>query len=171
LTLRRRRAQGNAFSCHTKKTHGQLSLCLLQQHRDAAANRVAARAVDAELDARFRAAIHAVAGRDADPAIRASGNAKFGDYQMNAAMALAKELGKSPRELMQFFGTELGRSRRELAIDALEHRDDFVCVTARQGCRPDGRRLSYRAHVGPVTVPRDAARRRPARRHWSAADR
>jgi len=52
-----------------------------------------------ELDARFRAAIHAVAGRDADPAIRASGNAKFGDYQMNAAMALAKELGKSPREL------------------------------------------------------------------------
>jgi len=52
-----------------------------------------------ELDARFRAAIHAVAGRDADPAIRASGNAKFGDYQMNAAMALAKELGKNPREL------------------------------------------------------------------------
>ena len=52
-----------------------------------------------ELDARFRAAIHAVAGRDADPAIRASGNAKFGDYQMNAAMALAKELGQSPREL------------------------------------------------------------------------
>jgi arginyl-tRNA synthetase len=52
-----------------------------------------------ELDARFRAAIHAVAGRDADPAIRASGNAKFGDYQMNAAMALAKELGKNPRDL------------------------------------------------------------------------
>ena len=42
-----------------------------------------------ELDARFRAAIRAVADRDADPAIRASGNAKFGDYQMNAARALA----------------------------------------------------------------------------------
>lgn len=36
---------------------------------------------------------------DADPAIRASGNPKFGDYQMNAAMALAKELGRNPREV------------------------------------------------------------------------
>jgi arginyl-tRNA synthetase len=52
-----------------------------------------------ELDARFRAAIRAAAGVDADPAIRASGNAKFGDYQVNAAMALAKELGKNPREV------------------------------------------------------------------------
>ncbi|MBI1303695.1 MAG: arginine--tRNA ligase [Phycisphaera sp.] len=52
-----------------------------------------------ELDARFRAAIRAATGVDADPAIRASGNAKFGDYQVNAAMALAKELGKNPREV------------------------------------------------------------------------
>ena len=54
-----------------------------------------------ELDARFRAAIRAATGTDADPAIRASGNAKFGDYQVNAAMALAKELGKNPRELAE----------------------------------------------------------------------
>jgi arginyl-tRNA synthetase len=52
-----------------------------------------------ELDARFRAAIRAATGADADPAIRASGNPKFGDYQVNAAMALAKELGKNPREV------------------------------------------------------------------------
>jgi arginyl-tRNA synthetase len=52
-----------------------------------------------ELDARFRAAIRAAMGVDADPVIRASGNAKFGDYQVNAAMALAKEFGKNPREV------------------------------------------------------------------------
>ena len=54
-----------------------------------------------ELDARFRAAIRAATGTDADPAIRASGNAKFGDYQVNAAMALAKELGRNPREVAE----------------------------------------------------------------------
>ena len=51
------------------------------------------------LDARFRAAIRTATGAEADPQIRVSGNAKFGDFQMNAAMALAKERGTNPRAL------------------------------------------------------------------------
>ncbi len=51
------------------------------------------------LDARFRAAIHAVSGIDADPQIRSSTNPSFGDYQANAAMSLAKETKGNPREL------------------------------------------------------------------------
>jgi len=49
------------------------------------------------------------AAADADPVLRVSGNAKgggkggqpFGDYQANAAMALAKRLGQKPRDLAQ----------------------------------------------------------------------
>ncbi|MCE2881136.1 MAG: arginine--tRNA ligase [Planctomycetaceae bacterium] len=51
------------------------------------------------LDARFNRAIEAVCGRAADPQVRASGNPKFGDYQVNAAMSLAKERGTNPRAL------------------------------------------------------------------------
>ncbi len=38
-------------------------------------------------------------GADGDPIVRASQDAKFGDYQSNAAMGLAKKLGKKPRDL------------------------------------------------------------------------
>lgn len=41
------------------------------------------------------------AGRGVDPLIRASGDAKFGDYQSNVAMSLAKTLGKKPREVAE----------------------------------------------------------------------
>ncbi len=51
------------------------------------------------LDARFRAAIHAVSALDADPQIRLSTNPNFGDYQANAAMSLAKETKGNPRDL------------------------------------------------------------------------
>jgi arginyl-tRNA synthetase len=54
-----------------------------------------------ELDARFRAAIRAVTGVESDPQIRPSGNVKFGDFQVNAAMALAKERGTNPRALAE----------------------------------------------------------------------
>ncbi|MFM7134115.1 MAG: arginine--tRNA ligase, partial [Planctomycetota bacterium] len=54
-----------------------------------------------ELDARFRRAIAAVAGAEADPQIRPSTNPKFGDFQMNAAMSLAKERGTNPRALAE----------------------------------------------------------------------
>lgn len=54
---------------------------------------------------RFTRAIAAafpdLAPADIDPAITASKNPKFGDFQCNAAMALGKRLGKPPREIAQ----------------------------------------------------------------------
>src|SRR3954469_20692372 len=47
-----------------------------------------------QLDHAFRAAIRAAFGADADPLIGVAQNDKFGDYQSNAAMGLAKELGQ-----------------------------------------------------------------------------
>ena len=54
-----------------------------------------------ELEARFTRAIEVVTGSAADPAIRVSGNAKFGDFQVNAAMGLAKERGANPRAIAE----------------------------------------------------------------------
>lgn len=51
---------------------------------------------------RFAAAISQACGLVVDPAdtqVRASADAKFGDYQCNAAMALAKKLGKKPHDV------------------------------------------------------------------------
>jgi len=56
------------------------------------------------LTERFRDAIRAVLGDptvEVDPLIRPAQDRKFGDYQSNAAMGLAKRLGKPPRELAQ----------------------------------------------------------------------
>ena len=49
---------------------------------------------------RFRIALKKAFGQEhscTDPLIRASNNAKFGDYQANLAMSLAKTLGQNPR--------------------------------------------------------------------------
>ena len=54
-----------------------------------------------ELEARFTRAIEVVTGSAADPAIRVSGNAKFGDFPVNAAMGLAKERGANPRAIAE----------------------------------------------------------------------
>ncbi len=48
----------------------------------------------AELDSAFRAAIKEAFSLDADPQIGVSQNDKFGDYQSNAAMSLAKTLSE-----------------------------------------------------------------------------
>lgn len=56
------------------------------------------------LDARFRAAISSVLGivpEACDPQIRSSSDPKHGDFQSNAAMALAKAHGHKPRELAE----------------------------------------------------------------------
>lgn len=58
-------------------------------------------APDVALTARFQSAFAEAFGeefRTADPVIRPG---KFADYQCNAAMALAKKLGKNPREIAQ----------------------------------------------------------------------
>jgi arginyl-tRNA synthetase len=54
------------------------------------------------LAARFRSAIAAAMGpehADADPVIRRSQQERFGDYQANGAMALAKAVGRPPRDV------------------------------------------------------------------------
>lgn len=51
--------------------------------------------------ARFSGALQTLfPGDDIDPLIRESKDAKFGDYQVNAVMGLAKRFGKNPRELV-----------------------------------------------------------------------
>lgn len=60
--------------------------------------------IDNILTDRVRAAIAAVAGVEAapaDPQVSCSTNPRFGDYQANAAMALAKRLKKKPRDVAQ----------------------------------------------------------------------
>ncbi len=56
------------------------------------------------LEQRLSSAIASAIGQDhadQDPQIRPSTNPKFGDYQANLAMGLAKKLGQNPRQLAQ----------------------------------------------------------------------
>lgn len=56
------------------------------------------------LNARFADAFASLLGeehRDADPILRPSANPKFGDYQSNCAMGLAKKLKRKPRDLAE----------------------------------------------------------------------
>jgi arginyl-tRNA synthetase len=48
--------------------------------------------IAAQLDGMFRTAIREAFDLDADPLIGVSQNEKFGDYQSNAAMGLAKQV-------------------------------------------------------------------------------
>lgn len=50
--------------------------------------------ITAQLDAAFRQAIQTAFGLDADPLISPAANDKFGDYQSNAAMGLAKAVAE-----------------------------------------------------------------------------
>ncbi len=51
-----------------------------------------------ELDALFRSAVQRALDLDADPQLGASQNEKFGDYQANMAMGLARKLATAPGE-------------------------------------------------------------------------
>lgn len=56
------------------------------------------------LNERFASAFEKALGSEhanADPILRPSGNPKFGDYQSNCAMGLAKKVGQKPRDLAQ----------------------------------------------------------------------
>ncbi|MFP5375741.1 MAG: arginine--tRNA ligase, partial [Acidimicrobiia bacterium] len=55
-----------------------------------------------DLTPRFARAIEAAFGPDhagTDPVLRRSTSERFGDYQANVAMSLAKALGRNPREV------------------------------------------------------------------------
>src|SRR5882672_1275755 len=77
-----------------------------------------------QLDQVFRAAISAAFGVDADPLIGPAQNEKFGDYQSNAAMGLAKQIAEktgqktNPRAVAEQIKAklELGAMSQEIAI-------------------------------------------------------
>jgi arginyl-tRNA synthetase len=72
----------------------------------------------AQLDQRFRSALTSAFGREADPLLTPSQNEKFGDYQSNAAMGLAKQLGQKPRDVAQKIveKLDLGEMAAEVSI-------------------------------------------------------
>ena len=62
------------------------------------------KSIQSQLEACFREAFAAAlgdAGRTADPLIRPAQDPRFGDYQSNAAMGLAKALRQKPRDVAQ----------------------------------------------------------------------
>ncbi len=66
----------------------------------------------------FSQAIAAVSGRPAgeiDPLVKSSGDPKFGDYQCNAAMGLAKTLGAKAREVAERIAAAAGPLLAEIA--------------------------------------------------------
>ena len=71
-----------------------------------------------QLETAFAAAIKAAFGIDADPILAPSQSDKFGDYQSNAAMGLAKQLGKKPREVADQIKAklDLGNIASEITI-------------------------------------------------------
>ncbi|MEN9668433.1 MAG: hypothetical protein RLZZ386_340, partial [Planctomycetota bacterium] len=73
------------------------------------------------IDVGFREALLAAMGESAaatDPSIKVAANPKFGDFQANFAMGLAKSLattlGKNPREVAQLVVDHLPQSLRDL---------------------------------------------------------
>ncbi len=50
--------------------------------------------IAAKLEEAFRSAIRSAFGLEADPLVGIAQNDKFGDYQANAAMGLAKEISE-----------------------------------------------------------------------------
>lgn len=53
------------------------------------------------------------AGTGVDPQIRVSTDGKFGDYQSNVAMGLAKQLGRKPREVAEQIAAALSPAARD----------------------------------------------------------
>jgi arginyl-tRNA synthetase len=80
--------------------------------------------IQSQLDQTFRAAIQAAFGFDADPILAVSQNDKFGDYQSNAAMGLAKQLSEragqktNPRQVAEQIKAklDLGEMASEVSI-------------------------------------------------------
>jgi arginyl-tRNA synthetase len=70
------------------------------------------------LDSAFREAIRQAFGADADPVIVPSQNEKFGDYQSNAAMGLAKAQKLNPRQVAEQIKAklDLGAMASEVSI-------------------------------------------------------
>ncbi len=66
---------------------------------------------------------------DADPLLRQATNTGFGDFQANAAMGLAKTLGRKPREVAEAIARELGDAGGLLAGPAEVAGPGFLNLT------------------------------------------
>ena len=89
-----------------------------------------------QLEAAFRRAISDAFGVEADPLIALSGNEKFGDYQSNAAMGLAKQLAQrgektNPRAVAERIKEKLGLE--EMAAEVSIAGPGFINVKLSQG--------------------------------------
>ena len=62
------------------------------------------------LTQRVSAAIKAATSRDAPPILKPSADERFGDYQVNGVMSLAKQLKTNPRQLAQHIVDSLDSS-------------------------------------------------------------
>lgn len=83
--------------------------------------------IPALLDAAFTKAIHAALGiENAETHIAASANDQFGDYQSNAALALAKSLKKNPRTVAEEIKAKLDLG--EIASEASIAGPGFINV-------------------------------------------
>src|SRR4051794_38040996 len=71
-----------------------------------------------QLDQAFREAIRSAFGADADPIITPAQNEKFGDYQSNAAMGIAKAQKANPRQVAEKIkaALQLGEMATEVTI-------------------------------------------------------
>ena len=62
-------------------------------------------------------ALHAALGAEADPVLRATADAKHGDYQVNGVLPLAKREKKNPRELADLVAKELEKQGAFAAVE------------------------------------------------------
>ena len=88
--------------------------------------------VQDRLHAALTGAVAAALGdehRDADPLLRPSNDAKFGDFQANLAMGLAKKLGAKPRDLAEQIVAALGDADGLLAGPAEVAGPGFINMT------------------------------------------
>ena len=71
-----------------------------------------------QLETAFRQAIRSALNVDADPILTVSQNEKFGDYQSNAAMGLAKQVKSNPRQVAEQIKAklDLGPMASEVSI-------------------------------------------------------
>ena len=76
-------------------------------------------------------------GRDLDPLIRPAGDPKFGDYQSNMAMSLAKRLKQKPRDVAGL----------QLAIETLASSKALRKRLGGAGCRRCRERFDHRRMV------------------------
>lgn len=116
--------------------------------------------ITAQLDAAFREAIRAAFGLDADPLVSVSANDKFGDYQSNAAMGLAKLVAEktgqktNPRQVAEQVKAKLDLG--ELASEVSIAGPGFINVRlnpAWLGKRLDALAADERLGVAPVASP------------------